>query len=220
MISTNIINLVKSASALLGNQKNIAFFKEEGYEDPNGFLSRLGIDSNLILGGAFGGSVKEVLSGGKTGIDIATLDDAVSFIFKNSPASANGISDSRIFEHPLEYNTEGVSSKDGRARNYIADHSILLPETFNCVMYLPPVLFTSVIDEVDALNADKTLLRIITKGKVYRNMVLVRYEKPITPDKLYRMPITLHFREIQLRYPKSEVPKNASDSSGGMGVGQ
>ena len=214
MITANIINLVKSASALLANQKNIAFFEEASYEDPNGVLDRLGIDSNLILGGVFGGETKEVLSGGKTGIDVQALNDTASFIFKNSPASANGSSDSRVFEHPLEYNV-GELAKDGRARNYIADHSIMLPETFNCVLYLPPVLYSSVVNEIDDLNRKKTLLRIITKGKTYRNMVLVRYEKSIAPDRLYRMPITLHFKEIQLRYPKSEVPKNASDASGG-----
>lgn len=219
MITANIINLVKSASALLANQKNIAFFKEEGYEDPDGFLNSLGVDSNLVLGGVFGGNVKEVLSGGKSGLENENFDNAVSFIFKNSPASASGSSDSRIFEHPLEYNV-GDFSKDGRARNYIADHSIMLPETFNCVLYLPPVLYSSVVEEIDDLNKKKTLLRIITKGKTYRNMVLFRYEKPLTPDRLYRMPVTLHFKEIQLRYPKSEVSKNPSDSSGGRNVAQ
>ena len=217
MNTTNIINLVKTVGGVLLNQKNIAFFEEASYSEGNQTLGALGIDTNTVLGGAFS-DVKEILKGGKSGLDNALLDGAVSFIMKTSPANAKGSSSSQIFEHPLEYDIS--KNKIEGAQNYIADHSIILPQTFDCVMYLPPFFYTSVLNEVDSLNRKKTLIRIVAKGKVYPNMVLMRYDNPYTPDKLHRLPISMHFREIQLVSTNTKKNKNPSDDSGGNIPGQ
>lgn len=217
MNTTNIINLVKTAGGVLLNQKNIAFFEEVGYLEGNKTLGALGIDTNTILGGVFG-DVKEILKGGKSGLDNALLDGAVSFIMKTSPASASGSSSSQVFEHPLEYDVS--KNKLEGAQNYIADHSIINPQTFDCVMYLPPFFYTSVLNEVNALTKNKTLIRIVAKGKVYPNMVLMKYENPYNPDKLHRLPISLHFREIQLVSTNTKKNKNPTDDGGGKVPGQ
>ena len=217
MNTTNIINLVKTVGGVLLNQKNIAFFEEVGYSEGNKTLGALGIDTNTLLGGVLS-DVKEVLKGGKSGLDNALLDGAVSFIMKTSPASASGSTNSQIFEHPLEYDV--AKNKLEGAQNYIADHSIILPQTFDCLMYLPPFFYESVLKEVDNLTRNKTLIRIIAKGKVYPNMALVKYDNPYNPDKLHRLPISLHFREIQLVNTKYKKNKNPSDDSGGKVPGQ
>lgn len=213
MNTANIINLAKSASSLLLNQKNVAFFEEANYQEGNSLLGALGIDTNTVAGGLFSGDVKEVLIGGKTGLS-DLVDAGVSFVFGNSVATADGITDSEIFKHPLEWNISGAKDTEN-ARNYISDHSILKPEIFNCVMYLPAFFYTSVMQEVAELMQKKTLLRIVTRGKDYKYMVLRRYGHPMSPDRLHRMPIPLFFEQIQILYPKQSVALNETDAGGG-----
>ena len=64
MTLVNVINLLKTASGLILNQKNVSFYLEEFYEPPNSTLAKFGIDTNTVLGGLISGGNKEILVGG------------------------------------------------------------------------------------------------------------------------------------------------------------
>lgn len=203
----SIISMLKTASGLALNQKNIAFFKEDPNWEPNEF-GVFNFDTTPFLNS----QVEEILTGGKSGLDSSLLDGLSAFILNTEPTEAQGVRSSRTFEHPLEWNANDakeVSTSDGErskysAQNFITDHSIELPATFYCGLAMPSFLYTSVIDELKELLSKKTLVRIVAKGDVYRNMVLLSFSKPLVLERLSRMVISTQWREIQLNYEDSK----------------
>ncbi len=207
MTLVNVINLLKTASGLILNQKNVAFYLEEFYEPPNSTLQKFGIDTNTVLGGIFSGKNKEVLVGGKSGLgDVA--DSISAFILEAEPLSARGEKDSVIFDHPLEWD---ISKDNKTAQRFITDHSIVLPKTFDVALVLPSFLYTSVAKEIDELYMKKTLIRIITKAESYRNMVIKSVQQPLEVKRLSRLVYPIHFREIQCLYPDYKISKNGEN---------
>ena len=203
----NAISALKTASSLALNQKNVAFFKEDPSWQPNEF-GVFNFDTTPFLNS----QVEEILAGGKSGLDSSLLDGLSAYVLNAEPMEAQGVRSSRTFEHPLEWNANDakeVSTSDGErskysAQNFITDHSIELPATFYCQIAMPSFLYTSIIDELKDLLSKKTLVRIVAKGDVYRNMVLLSFSKPLTVQTLSRMVISTQWREIQLNYEDSK----------------
>lgn len=207
MTLVNAINLLKTASGLILNQKNVAFYLEEFYEPPNSTLQKFGIDTNTVLGGLFSGKNKEILVGGKSGLG-DVVDGITAFILEAEPLSARGEKDSQLFEHPLEWD---ISNDNKTAQRFITDHSIILPKTFDVALVLPSFLYTSVAKEIDDLYMKHTLVRIITKAESYRNMVLKSTQQPLEVKRLSRLVYPLHFREVQCAFPYSKISKNGEN---------
>lgn len=215
-----LINLVKSASSLLLNQKNVAFFEEVTYQSGNSVLGALGIDTNTVLGGIFSGDVVEVLKGGKLGdslgVDLGALDGIASFIMATEPLEATIGVQSQIMEHPLEIDVSagqdyqrGMSS----AQSYLVDHQIILPSNVNVALVLPTFLYTSVLEEMANLIYTKKMLAIVTKAGVYRRQVLLSYDIPLRVETLSRMIVSLKFREIQITVNEAPVAEDPAHSS-------
>lgn len=207
MTLVNVINLLKTASGLILNQKNVAFYLEESYEPPNTTLQRFGIDTNTVLGGAFSGSTQEILVGGKSGLG-SVVDSISAFILETEPLSAKGGKDSILFDHPLEWD---ISKDNATAQRFITDHSINTPKTFEVALVLPAYLYDSVAKEVDDFYRRHTLIRIITKSESYRNMVIKRADVPLEVRRLSRLIYHIQFREIQCLYPDSKISKNGEN---------
>lgn len=209
----NAIQILKTASGQLLTQKYVAIYKELGYDDnaPNGTLDSLGVDTNQILGGAFS-EVSEVLTGGKfsesSGLGFAS--GVASFLLTTEVLSATVKESSKIMEHPLEID---VSNGNQRAQNYIADHSIVLPNEVSIRMAFPSMLYQSVYKEARDLFRQKTMLVVMTKANTYRRMVLTNFSHTEEPSTITRINFDFTFREIQGQYPvtnKSKDPQNAS----------
>lgn len=201
MTLASAIDLIKTVEGIGLNQKNVAFFKEINYEEGNGFLSDLDIDTRTILGGAFT-KAEEILKGGKSSLGGA-VDEVISFALPTDLLQAQSSKTSRIFEHPLEWNASG--DKLDRAQNFIAEHSIEMPTAFSAGIILPSVFYSSVMNELSELFKTKTLCAIVCKGMTLRNMVLVEYSIPYTVERLSRLPVLTRWREIQGNYETSPV---------------
>ena len=207
MTLVNVINLLKTASGLILNQKNVSFYLEEFYEPPNSTLMKFGIDTNTVIGGLFSGGNKEILVGGKSGLG-SVVDSISAFILEAEPLSAKGEKSSQLFEHPLEWD---ISKDNKTAQRFITDHSIILPKTFDVALVLPSFLYTSIAKEIDDLLNTHTLVRVITKAESYRNMVLQSTQQPLEVRRLSRLVYPLHFREIQCLFPDSKISKNGEN---------
>ena len=194
MTLVNVINLLKTASGLILNQKNVSFYLEEFYEPPNSTLAKFGIDTNTVLGGVF---------------RLGNVVDSISAILLEAePLSATGEKDSQLFDQPLEWD---ISKDNKSAQRFITDHSIILPKTFDVALVLPSFLYTSVAKEIDELYMKKTLVRIITKAESYKNMVIKSVQQPLEVKRLSRLVYPIHFREIQCLYPDSKISKNGEN---------
>lgn len=217
---SQIINLVKSASGLLLNQKNVAFFEETTYKKGNSVLDALGIDTNTILGGVFNGDVTEVLKGGKIeetlGIDIGALDGVASFLLGTEPLEAAVGVQSTIMEHPLEMDlTAGEEYRHGitAAQGFLVEHQIILPTHIEVALVLPTFLYSSVLEELSNLIYTKRMLTIVTKAGVYPRQVLLSYDIPLRIETISRMVVMLKFREIQITANNSPEVKNPNNAS-------
>lgn len=209
-----IISLVKAASGVLLNQKNVAFYEEATYKSGNSILGALGIDTNTVLGGVFSGT-KEVLIGGKIGADVGPLNSVASFILGNEPLEAGISLQSKIMEHPIEYNVRGSNSYKngiGAAQNFVVDHQIILPVEINVALVLPMMLYSAVIEEIQNLVYTKELLAIVTRAGVYRRMCLRGVSTQLKVENLSRMIFVLNFREIQIQFPTSKVAESDNNS--------
>lgn len=210
-----IISLAKAASGVLLNQKNVAFFEEATYEAGNSFLGALGIDTNTVLGGVFSGDTKEVLVGGKVSADAGIVNSIASFILGNEPLEAGVTMQSKVMEHPIEYNVRGAKeykSGIGAAQNFVADHQIILPVEINVALVLPMMLYTAVIEEIQNLIYTKKLLSIVTRAGVYRRMCLLGMTTQLRVENLSRMVFVLRFREIQVQFPASKTASSDNNS--------
>lgn len=203
----NVVNALKVASGLLLNQKNVAFFKEEGYEEGNGLLNALGIDTNTVLGGIFSGTTEEILVGGKGGESLGSAVNAVlAFLLEVEPLQAQGGRATTVFSHPLEWNVR--DKKAPSAQNFVTEHIIENPATFTAVLVMPSMLYTSVFQELKTLLSKGTLVVITAKGEVYRNMILTNFSPAYTVEQIGRIVIATTWREAQMVYPEA---KQSSD---------
>lgn len=198
----NIINLAKTASGLLLNQKNIAFFKEDNYSEGNGLLNMIGIDTNTVLGGVFSGTTEEILVGGKSAIDNNILNAVIAWAFENEPIQADGGSSVTAFTHPLEWNVS--DSTQPNAQNFIADHSIRNPDTFTAMISTPNFFYTEVFNELNDLLNKQTLCAIVAKGRTYRNMTLRGFYPSYTVEKMSRIVVNTNWQETQMVYPMAK----------------
>lgn len=198
---SNIINVLKTASGLILNQKNVAFFKEEGYEEGNGLLGAFGIDTNTVLGGLFSGTTQEILVGGKGGDALGDVVNSVlAYALEVEPLQAQGGHSTTLFSHPLEWNVKDKNAPS--AQNFVTEHSIENPDTFSALLVMPTYLYTSVFTELKTLKSQTTLVVISAKGEVYRNMVLVNYSPAYTVERLSRIVISTSWRQVQMVYPQ------------------
>lgn len=214
----NAIQLLKTASGLLLSQKYVAIYEEATYSEGNGFLGALGIDTNQALFGAFSGEVKEVLKGGTLSDSLSFLNGIASYLMSTEVLSANVRQDSRIMEHPLEISMDYGQKGYTNAQNYIADHSIILPNSLTIRMAFPSMLYQSVYTEAEKLWKNKTMLLIQTKAATYRRMVLKGFSHTEEPSTISRMNFDFNFREIQAQYPVSNQSKTPNNSSATGGV--
>ena len=198
----NIINLAKTASGLLLNQKNIAFFKEDGYSEGNGLLNMIGIDTNTVLGGVFSGTTEEILVGGKSAIDNNILNAVIAWAFENEPIQADGGSSVTAFTHPLEWNVS--DSTQPNAQNFITDHSIRNPDTVTAMISTPNFFYTEVFNELNDLLNKQTLCAIVAKGRTYRNMTLRGFYPSYTVEKMSRIVVNTNWQETQMVYPMAK----------------
>lgn len=198
----NIINLAKTASGLLLNQKNIAFFKEDGYSEGNGLLNMIGIDTNTVLGGVFSGTTEEILVGGKSAIDNNILNAVIAWAFENEPIQADGGSSVTAFTHPLEWDVS--DSTQPNAQNFITDHSIRNPDTFTAMISTPNFFSTEVFNELNDLLNKQTLCAIVAKGRTYRNMTLRGFYPSYTEEKMSRIVVNTNWQETQMVYPMAK----------------
>lgn len=216
MTLANAINLLKTASGLILNQKNVAFFREENYSEGNPILGALGIDTNTALGGLFSGDVKEVLVGGKSDTLGGVVSAIASFILNAEPLQAEGGRSVRNFEHPLEANISSNKKGDAgfaAAQNFITDHSIVMPSTFTCGIVFPTFLYTDLIKEMKNILYNRTLIAIVCKGDTYRNMTLVGYRHIMTVENISRMLFSLQWQETQIKYPLQSQSSDGSNAS-------
>lgn len=202
----NVVNALKVASGLLLNQKNVAFFKEEGYEEGNGLLNALGIDTNTVLGGIFSGTTEEILVGGKGADSLGAANGVLAFLFEVEPLQAQGGRATTVFSHPLEWNVR--DKKAPSAQNFVTEHIIENPATFTTVLVMPPLLYTSVFQEMRTLLSKGTLVVIAAKGEVYRNMMLVGHSPAYTVEQIGRIVVATTWKEAQMVYPEA---KQSSD---------
>jgi len=210
------IQILKTATGLIFSQKNFAVYKEIGYEEPNGLLNELGVNTNQFLGGLFSGSTEEVLRGGKIG---SSIDEFLSYLIETEPISCTISQPTRVFEHPLETNI-GKGALGSQAnqiyasqQNFIADHSIVLPISINVQIAFPRLLFRSVDKELNRMNKEKWLLAIVSRANVYHNMIVENFSHSEEPNTIDRMIYTINFREIQAQYPLANIVKKPDDKS-------
>ena len=213
MNSINFINLAKFASGLLLNQKNLAFYKEAGFEAQGGVLGEIGVDTSTILGGILSDN-EEILKGGIYGDGITEVVDGVTqFVFSTEPITASFQESSRTMSHPLEWNIANGNNQLGTAQNYIADHSIVLPSRVSVNMAMPYYLYKSLHREMQELKDKKTLIAIVSKMNVYHNMVLTNFSYQMDARTVSRVVYKLDFEEIQVKYPQEKVARNEDDAN-------
>lgn len=198
MASINAVNLLTNAAGFLLNQKEIAFYDELTYEEPNETASALGVNTNQVLFGAFGGKTKEIFAGGKITQGGSVLSDiangVASFLTSTAIMSLKVNRTSQIMRHPLE---------SGR---FIADHYIIPPKTISAEIAMPSYLYESVYKELEDYFENKKPIVVLTKLTTIRHMYLVSIPHDITPRNIDRPSVQITLEEAL--FPTNRQPKN------------
>lgn len=181
-------NLIFNAAGFFLSQKAVAIYKtyNENKEQRIPVLDNL-INTNQALFG-LGGDIEEVLSG-------------TTLIAETSIRNADVNTECQIMEYPIE---TGVR---------IADHIVFQPTEIAMSIVFPAILYGSVYSELQSLYANSTKLIILTKARIYRNMVLQGIPHDERPQNINRLIFNLRFKEI-IEIPSSQkTTEDVSDPS-------
>lgn len=203
MANINLVNLLTNATGFLLNQKEIAFYDELSYQEPNDTLNALGVNTNQVAFGAFSGKTKEIFAGGKISDGTGVLSDFAngfsSFVTSTAVLNINLNRTSQIMRQPLE---------DGK---FIADHFIIPPMVCTAEIAMPSYLYESVYKEMLDYYQTKKPIVILTKLAVIRHMYLCSMPHNITPRNIDRPTISITLEEAL--FPTNKQPKNGDNGA-------
>ena len=128
-----------------------------------------------------------------------------NMVFSSAIMSCDIAEDSQLMEHPVESGYK------------ITDNKIFNPVEIDIRLALPSYYYKAVYNELKDIYEKSTLLRIKTRGKYYKNMVLQAMPHQENVENFDKLVFDLHFKEVMIVYPKYiKLPasqlKNAENS--------
>lgn len=127
--------------------------------------------------------------------NIAIFDETTevltgNMIFSTAILSCDIAEDSQLMEHPIESGYK------------ITDNKIFNPVEIDIRLALPSYSYKSVYNELRDLYQKSPLLRIKTRGKYYKNMVLQGMPHQENVENFDKLVFDLHFKEVMIVEPK------------------
>ena len=113
-----------------------------------------------------------------------------NMIFSTAIISCDVAEDSELMEHPVESGFK------------VTDNKIFNPVEIDIRLALPSYMYQSVYNELRDLYQNSTPLRIKTRGKYYKNMILQGIPHQEHAENFDKLVFDLHFKEVIFVEPK------------------